>query len=92
MTEPLPDGLEGLLPPYLGLQRWFAGAGAPKPDALQVARSQVLWTAAEPGFRLWHAIADVDGATYQLLIGERPAGDRVDFLHGREEAVLGSLA
>jgi maltokinase len=92
MTEPLPDGLEGLLAPYLGLQRWFAGAGAPKPDVLQVPRSQVLWAAAEPGFRLWHAIADVDGATYQLLIGERPAGDRVDFLHGREEAVLGSLA
>jgi maltokinase len=92
MTEPLPDGLEGLIPPYLGLQRWFAGAEAPKPGVVQVARSQVLWTATEPGFRLWHAIADVDGATYQLLIGERPAGDRVDFLHGREEAVLGPLA
>jgi maltokinase len=91
MTEPLPDGLEGLIPSYLGVQRWFAGAGAPKPDGLQVARSQALWSASAPGFRLWHAIADVDGATYQLLIGERPAGDRVDFLHGREEAVLGSL-
>jgi maltokinase len=92
MTEPLPDGLEGLIPAYLGPQRWFRGAEAPKPDLVQVARSRVLWTATEPGFRLWHAIADVDGATYQLLIGERPAGDRVDFLHGREEAVLGSLA
>jgi maltokinase len=28
---------------------------------------------------------------YQLLVGERTQGDRLDFLHGREEAVLGAL-
>ena len=31
------------------------------------------------------------GTHYQLLIGERPAGERAEFLHGREEAVLGTV-
>jgi maltokinase len=92
MTDAFPEGLEALILPYLGMQRWFAGSTAPNGQAVRVARSRVLWTGDEPGYRLWHAIAHVDEATYQLLIGERPHGDRVDFLHGREEAVLGSLA
>jgi maltokinase len=90
MTDTLPDGLVDLIPPYLGLQRWFSG-DPPSPAAVQVARSRVLWTSDEPSYRFWQVIATVEAATYQLLIGERPQGDRVDFLHGREEAVLGSL-
>jgi maltokinase len=91
MTDTLPEGLPALIPAYLGLQRWFSGAGAPSPEQLVVARCQVLWEGGEPGYRLWHAIVHVDRNVYQLFIGERPVGDRVDFLHGREEAVLGTL-
>jgi maltokinase len=91
MTDTLPEGLTALIPAYLGLQRWFAGAGAPDAGQLDVARSRLLWEAGAPGHRLWHAIVNVDGDMYQLFIGERSVGDRVDFLHGREEAVLGSL-
>jgi maltokinase len=91
MTNTLPEGLTGLIPAYLGLQRWYAGAGAPSPDLVDVARSGVLWERGDGGYRLWHAIVNVDGDVYQLFVGERPLGDRVDFLHGREEAVLGSL-
>jgi maltokinase len=89
--EPLPPGLDALIAPYLGRQRWFAGSEAPAPEAVRVDRSRVLWTGHDPSCRLWHAIVEGAGAVYQLLIGERPVGDRVDFLHGREEAVLGSL-
>jgi maltokinase len=89
MSTMLPDGLEELIPAYLGVQRWFAGPQAPRPESVRVERSRELWTG--DGRRLWQAIVAVAGVRYHLLIGERPAGERADFLHGREEAVLGSL-
>ena len=91
MADALPEGLIALFPAYLGGQRWFAGAGAPDPDALEIVRSRLLWERRDASHRMWHAITSVDGDVYQLVIGERPVGDRVDFLHGREEAVLGAL-
>ncbi len=90
MTDTLPEGLTALLPAYVSAQRWFAGPAA-NPDALNVARSQVLWDSGADSHRLWHVLLAVDGEVYQLVIGERPVGERMDFLHGREEAVLGSL-
>jgi maltokinase len=87
----LPDGLAELIPSYLGGQRWFAGTGAPNPDSIQVERSAELWAGQGDGLRLWHAIVAVAGVRYQLLIGERPVSDRAEFLHGRDEAVLGAL-
>jgi maltokinase len=90
-TDTFPEGLTALVPAYLGAQRWFAGAGGPDPGALEIVRSRLVWERAEAGHRMWHAIANVDGDVYQLFIGERPVGDRLDFLHGRDEAVLGAL-
>jgi maltokinase len=88
MSNGLRDGLEPLIPAYLSQQRWFAGSALP-PDSVRVERGQVLWAA--NGRRLWHAIAAATGTHYQLLIGERPAAERADFLHGRDEAILGSI-
>ncbi len=90
MSSGLPDGLEPLIPAYLGLQRWYAGAEAPSPESVQVERGRELWGGGN-GHRLWHATVAVGGTRYQLLIGERPAGERAEFLHGREEAVLGTV-
>lgn len=90
MSDGLRDGLEPLIPAYLGLQRWYAGAEPPRPESVRVERARELWGGGS-GHRLWHATVAVGGTHYQLLIGERPAGERADFLHGREEAVLGTV-
>jgi maltokinase len=87
VTDVLPAGLETLIAPYLGQQRWFAGSGTP--DALQVERSRALWSG--DGLRLWQTVVHASGSPYHVLIGERPVSRRADFLHGRDEAVLGSL-
>ncbi len=90
MSSGLRDALEPLIPAYLGGQRWYAGAEPPSSGSVRVERSRELWAGGD-GHRLWHATVAVDGTHYQLLIGERPAGERADFLHGREEAVLGAV-
>ncbi len=90
MSNELRDGLEPLIPAYLGGQRWYAGAEAPSPESVRVERGRALW-AGNDGHRLWHATVAVDGTHYQLLIGERPVGERAEFLHGREQAVLGTV-
>lgn len=77
-----PDGIEALLPAYLGRQRWFAGE---EPDPAQVSvldrrdlAEGVLWM-----------LTDVAGALYQLVVGTRPADDRPEFLSGRDAQVVG---
>jgi maltokinase len=92
MSDALPQGLTALIPAYLGCQRWFGGAAPPSQDELEVTGSRVLWEGGDVHHRLWHAIVNARGAVYQLFIGERPVGERADFLHGREEAVLGALS
>jgi maltokinase len=78
-----------LIPDYLVAQRWYAGTEAPDPVGVEWSRE--LWAASGEPTHLWQAVIDAAGTHYQLLIGERSASDRVDFLHGREEAVLGTL-
>jgi len=90
-TAGLPHGLETLIPAYLGAQRWFVGPDPPSPGSVHVERSQQLWAADGDGPRLWQAIVEVAEVRYQLLIGERIAGERAEFLHGRDEAVLGTV-
>src|SRR5580704_16140933 len=62
----LPDGLEQLIPSYLGGQRWFAGTETPNPDSVHVERSRELWAGDGDGPRLWQAIVGVAGVRYQL--------------------------
>ncbi len=89
MSNGLRDKLEPLMPAYLSQQRWFAGSALP-PDSVRVERARVLW-AAETVTDCGMPLSAVMGTHYQLLIGERPAAERADFLHGRDEAVLGSI-
>jgi maltokinase len=84
--------LRELLEQVLPQQRWF-GAKDRKIASLELNRLDVL-TANWP--MLLHGIADVtldDGRQdcYQLLLGVRPAGMPMDFLHGSEHAVVGAV-
>jgi maltokinase len=88
----LPPGLTDLVPAYLGAQRWFSGADAPDPDEVQVEKFIELWAADDGTHRLWQAIVSAGPHRYQLLLGERPAGEEAEFLRGREEAVLGAAS
>lgn len=87
----LPDGVETLLPAFLGRQRWYAGSTEPSPGAVAAVSVRVLWTSADGGHRLWSTIVQGEGARYQVLIGERPGGEPADFLTGREDALLGAV-
>ena len=84
MTTPTTSGetitLEGLLPAYLGRQRWYAGD--PPLTAVVVARETVV-----DGLE-W-MLVDAGGARYQVVVGLRPAGAAPDFLTGQDQAVLG---
>lgn len=86
----LPAGVAELVPPYLGRQRWYAGTTEPAADQVGVAAVAELYRAPEGHPRLLWALVDANGAHYQVLIGERPSGERSEFLNGHEEAVLGT--
>jgi maltokinase len=85
----LPDGVRALIPAYLGRQRWYAGSV--EPGAASVVAAEELWRSADGACRLVWALVDVEDGTYQLLIGERPDGERADFLNAHEPSVLGSV-
>ncbi len=85
----LPAGLEELLAAHLGGQRWFAGY-PPGERGLEVRFARKLWSGEGP-HRMWHALVDAEGTLYQLLIGERPTAERADFLHRRDDALIGSV-
>jgi maltokinase len=55
-------------------------------------RDRELLFAADSGSpRLWLAIVEAGGGRWQLLLGERPDGDEAEFLHGRDDAVVGRV-
>ena len=74
--------LEKLMPDYLPRQRWFAGQDAP--ETLLVKRCEER----APGL-VW-ALVDAAGATYQLVMGTRPATEPPAFVQGNENGVLGT--
>jgi len=84
---PLPEGVTALLPEYLARQRWYAGS---KPEQPRILDSDLLVAQDDESRRLWWAGVDAGGARWQLLLGERLDGGPADFLHGHEDAVLGS--
>ncbi len=81
MNDPV-GTIEELLPEYLGRQRWFAGDA---PNEVRIVQHEEL----DEGFG-W-MIVDADGARYQVLVGFRPAHEPPEFLHGNENAVLGTV-
>lgn len=87
----LPSGLLELVPAYLEAQRWYAGHSGPALEKVDLQFGDRLWSDDEQVHSIWQAIVSAGDDTYQLLIGERPAGERAEFLHGREEAMLGAI-
>ncbi|HLY84080.1 MAG TPA: hypothetical protein VKQ71_13915, partial [Acidimicrobiales bacterium] len=90
-TDVLPEGLGALVPAYLGRQRWYAGSSEPDSAQVRMIDADTLAARADGAPRLLWALAEAEGARYQLLVGERREGDPAEFLHGHEAAVLGSL-
>ena len=90
MKIDLPDGLEGVLPAHLAVQRWYAGHAGPQPERVNVELGRRLWSDGS-GHYLWHAIVAAGPDRYQLVVGERPAGEPADFLHGREGGTIAAL-
>jgi maltokinase len=90
MTE-LPSGLMELIPAHLQAQRWYAGHSGPELERVELEWGDRLWADDDGARALWHAIVIAGDDRYQLVIGERPAGERAEFLHGREEAMLGAV-
>lgn len=90
MKVELPDGLEEVLPAHLAVQRWYAGHAGPQPEHVNVELGRRLWSDGS-GHSLWHAIVVAGPDRYQLVVGERPAGEPADFLHGREGGTIAAL-
>jgi maltokinase len=86
----LPDGLHGLIAPYLTRQRWYAGPRDIGPADVAVVRTRELCSTGG-AHRLHWVVAQVQQDRYQLLVGERPGGEPAGFLNGHEDAFLGSL-
>jgi maltokinase len=87
-----------MIPAYLGAQRWYSGQSEPDPETLAFGRITRLWPpvggegddSREPAERaIWQVIVSAGAERYQLLLGERPAGEPADFLHGHETSVVG---
>lgn len=90
-APPLPDDLGGLLAPYLARQRWYAG-----PEDLDAADVRVVETrelcSTGGGQRHLHlAVVDAAGSRYQVLVGERPAGEHAEFLQGHADSMIAGL-
>ena len=84
-----PHELDELLPGYLSVQRWFHGDRVSPTSEMSVKRAEQLWADDSRGHALWHLLLLVGPECYQLVIAERPADERAEFLHGREESVVG---
>ena len=76
------DQVADLLPAYLGRQRWFSGE---EPEKVEVVAEEEL---AEG---LHQLIVDAVDARYQLMVAVRPPTAPLDFLHGHEAALIGTV-
>jgi maltokinase len=80
------EGINRLVAPFLARQRWFSGSDAP--SSVTVI-DQEVWKDGWPA--LVEVLIEADGAVYQVPLGLRPAGERPEFLRGRDDAILGEL-
>lgn len=87
-----PTELEHALPVHLGGQRWYAGEGAPDASTVSVEKVEQLWADEDGARRLWQVLVGVGDDSYQLVLGQRPAGEPAEFLHGHESSLLGAGA
>ena len=87
-----PDGLLELVPAHLEAQRWYAGHSGPALDKVDLEWGELLWSDDDGSRSLWHAVVAARDDKYQLVVGERPAGEPAEFLNGRDEAIIGAIA
>ena len=86
-TTALPPELTALLGPFLARQRWFAGS----PEAAVEARVETIELLRPGPPVLARVLATAGGATYQVLVGIRPAEEVAALLSGQEGPILGAL-
>ncbi|HLH47591.1 MAG TPA: phosphotransferase [Acidimicrobiales bacterium] len=87
----LTAALEAMLPGYLPRQRWYSGSDDLGDDGARVVQTKELASTGDGSRHLHQVLVEAGGGRYQLLVGERPAGEPAEFLHGHEGAVLGAL-
>jgi maltokinase len=88
-TEALRASLVALTPAYLPRQRWYSGPEQLDPARVRVRVLRELCRTGPGDRHLHQAIVEVADAEYQLLVGERPAGEPAEFLHGHDAVLLG---
>lgn len=91
LTAALPDDLGDLLVPYLTRQRWYAGPPTLGPGDIAVVETQELCSTGDGSHHLYVAMVEVAGSRYQVLVGERPAGEHAEFLQGHGDSVIAGL-
>jgi len=92
MVDPsaaLPDGVEPMIGPHLLRQRWYGGSDREAVPIEVVATAEL---SARGGHRLLWAIVADGGGRYQLVLGERRAGEHAEFLNGQDAAFVGATA
>ncbi|MDD9371408.1 MAG: hypothetical protein PV358_14910 [Acidimicrobiales bacterium] len=88
--DDLAEKLAPLLGGFLPRQRWYAGAEAP--TAVEVARVDVRDGDPMLAWLLVHATNSAgERATYQVVLGGRPAPCDLEFLQGKERVTVGEL-
>jgi len=84
----LPADLVGHLAFHLGAQRWYARAVAPPADQVSIVAAEELCPVPGSARHLYDVQVLAEGDRYQLLVGERPAGEPADFLTGRDSGMI----
>jgi maltokinase len=88
--DDLAEKLAPLLGGYLPRQRWYAGAEPP--TAVEVTSLDVRDGDPLLAWLLVHATDDAgERATYQVVLGGRPAPCDLEFLQGKERVTVGEL-
>jgi maltokinase len=88
--DDLAEKLAPLLGEFLARQRWYAGDEPPA----SVAASPLELRPGDP-LLAWYLVDTVDAggraATYQVVLGARPAVSHAEFLNGKERFTLGEV-
>ena len=91
LTASLPDDLGQLLAPYLARQRWYAGPDELDPAGVGVLEARELCSTGGGSRHLYLVLVEAAGSRYQVLVGERPAGEPAEFLQGHGDAMIAGL-
>ena len=91
LAAALPGDLGDLLAPYLTRQRWYAGPDELGPGGVSVLETAELCSTGGGSCRLYLALVEAAGSRYQVLVGERPAGEHAELLQGHGDSIIAGL-